>query len=86
MRKNLAHARKDADMKQSEIASKLGLSVRQYQYIESGTILGKANMWDTLEDMLHVSQRELRKDFKQSDTKKHKNIITQINPKNKPNI
>lgn len=62
MRKNLINARNNHDLTQIQMAQKLNISPRQYQNIESGKTLGKADMWDTLEDLLGVSQRKLRED------------------------
>ena len=62
MRKNLINARNNHDLTQIQMAQKLNISPRQYQNIESGKALGKADMWDTLEDLLGVSQRKLRED------------------------
>lgn len=62
MRKNLINARNNHDLSQIQMAQKLNISPRQYQNIESGKTLGKADMWDTLEDLLGVSQRKLRED------------------------
>lgn len=62
MRKNLINARNNHNLTQIQMAQKLNISPRQYQNIESGKTLGKADMWDTLEDLLGVSQRKLRQD------------------------
>lgn len=62
MRANLINARNEHQLTQAELAEKLNISTRQYQRIESGKTLGKADMWDTLEDLLGVSQRKLRED------------------------
>lgn len=62
MRANLINARNEHQLTQTELAAKLNISTRQYQRIESGKALGKTDIWDTLEDLLGVSQRKLRQD------------------------
>lgn len=62
MRTNLINARNNHNLTQIQMAQKLNISPRQYQNIESGKTLGKADMWDTLEDLLGIPQRKLRKD------------------------
>lgn len=44
----------------SKIVNKLKITLRQSQRIESGEILGKVDMWDSLEDLFKVPQRKLR--------------------------
>lgn len=60
MRVNLKVARNAAKLKQREVAKLIGISVRFYQNLESGKREGKAHVWDTLEDLFHKPQRELR--------------------------
>ena len=64
MRTNLINARNNHQLTQIQIAKKLNISSRQYQRIESGKTLGKADMWDTLEDLLEIPQRKLRENVK----------------------
>ena len=61
MRHNLKKARQDAGLTQKQVAEYLGITERHYQYIESGLRAGKIEMWDALEDMFHIHQRQLRK-------------------------
>lgn len=60
MRKNLLKARKDEDLTQVEISKILGISDRYYRALEAGTSNGSVKLWDKLEDLLGVSQRQLR--------------------------
>ena len=60
MRENLKRARKEAGMTQQQVADRLGISLRQYQRIESGNSVGDISLWDMLEDMFNVHQRVLR--------------------------
>lgn len=66
MRKILASTRKKAKLTQSQLADKLKITLRQYQRIESGEILGKVDMWDSLEDLFKVPQRKLRENSNES--------------------
>lgn len=60
MRKNLKEARKKAGMTQQQVADKLEISLRYYQFIESGERIGDFGIWDTLEDITGVHQKILR--------------------------
>ena len=60
MRENLRSARKRAGLTQQAMADKLMLSKRQYQRIEDGSAYGTLEIWDMLEDLFNVHQRELR--------------------------
>lgn len=60
MRKNLKEARKKAGMTQKQVAEYLEITLRSYQRLENGDILGKISHWDTLEDLFKIHQRELR--------------------------
>lgn len=48
-------------MTQKEVAEYLGITLRSYQRIEDGQMLGKIRNWDALEDLFKVYQRDLRK-------------------------
>jgi len=67
MRENLKAARKAKKLTQQQLADKLGLSLRYYKSVESGERLGGIWMWDMLEDILGVNQRDLRENH--PDTK-----------------
>ncbi len=60
MRKNLKEARQKAGMTQQEVADKLGISLVYYQKIEQGSRTGDFEIWDSLEDLFNVHQRNLR--------------------------
>lgn len=60
MRENLKNARKAAGLTQQQVAEYLGVSETHYQKIEYGTVKGKIETWDSLEDLFNVSQRVLR--------------------------
>ncbi len=61
MRKNLKDARQKAGMTQQQVADHLGVSLVYYQKIEQGTRTGDFEIWDSLEDLFSLHQRELRK-------------------------
>ncbi len=60
MRAGLKQARIDKGMTQQEVAEYLGISLRHYQKIEEGTVIGKVDLWDDLEDLFSIHQRKLR--------------------------
>ena len=60
-RDNLKAARKQAGMTQQQVADRLGISLRHYARMESGEIIGFVELWDELEDMFGIHQRELRR-------------------------
>lgn len=60
MRENLRKARKEKGLTQQDVADKIGVSLRQYQRIESGQAHGTFETWDILEDLFNVHQRKLR--------------------------
>lgn len=60
MRSVLKEARKAEGMTQQQVADRLGITLRNYQKIEAGDMLGSIRLWDALEDMFNVHQRELR--------------------------
>ncbi len=60
MREKLKEARKKAGMTQQQMADKLEISLRHYQFIESGDRTGDFILWDSLEDILGIHQRILR--------------------------
>ena len=47
-------------MTQQQVADYLGISLRNYQKIEAGDLLGSIAHWDALEDLFSIHQRELR--------------------------
>lgn len=63
MRIELKQARQHAGMTQKETAQKISISLRYYQDIEAGIKVGRASIWDSLEDLFSVPQRELRENI-----------------------
>lgn len=47
-------------MTQKEVAEYLHISERHYKYMESGQIIGNVELWDKLEDLFKIHQRNLR--------------------------
>ncbi len=43
-----------------EVADNLGITIRSYQRIESGELLGSIAHWDALEALFKIHQRKLR--------------------------
>lgn len=60
-REKLKAARVAKGMTQQQVADSLGISLRHYQRMESGEITGFVELWDKLEDMFSIHQRELRR-------------------------
>jgi DNA-binding XRE family transcriptional regulator len=61
MRQTLKEARAKADKTQKEIATAIGISESMYKAIEAGNREGKGYIWDKLQDLFGIDQRELRK-------------------------
>ncbi len=53
---------------QKEVASVLGINVNSYQRLEYGTRAGSIPLWDKLEDLFQIPQRELRRPLDDSET------------------
>ena len=60
MRPNLKQARLDKGMTQQQVADHLGITLRNYQKLEAGELLGRIAHWDKLEDLFAIHQRVLR--------------------------
>ncbi len=60
-RNNLKEARQKAGMTQKQVAEYLKISERYYKQIESGQRTGDFTLWDMLEDLFAIHQRQLRK-------------------------
>ena len=60
VRENLKKARRAAGMTQQQMADRLEISLRHYQFIEAGKRTGDFTLWDSLEDLLGIHQRILR--------------------------
>lgn len=53
LRNNLKTERKKADLTQREVANYLGITVRQYSAIETGTSDGSIKVWRKLSELFH---------------------------------
>ena len=62
MRSQLQKARRDAGLTQKNMADYLNISERYYKAMEYGERTGSIELWDRLEDLFKVHQRELRRD------------------------
>ena len=60
MRKNLKEARRRAGLRQREMAEHLEIDLRTYQRIEAGETPVSIRVWDALEDLFWIPQRQLR--------------------------
>lgn len=60
MREKLKRARKEKNLTQQQMADTLGISLRYYKQIESGSRTGDFEIWDNLEDITGIHQRILR--------------------------
>jgi DNA-binding XRE family transcriptional regulator len=61
MRQTLKEARARADKTQKEIAFAIGISESMYKAIEAGQREGKGYIWDQLQELFHIDQKDLRK-------------------------
>lgn len=59
-RLNLLNARINKDFTQQEVADIIGVSKQHYSRIENGQQVGSVEIWDTLEDLFQIPQRQLR--------------------------
>lgn len=59
-RQTLINARNERRMTQQAVADHLGISLRYYQDLEYSKTIGSIWVWDVLEDLFGVHQRELR--------------------------
>lgn len=69
-RENLKAARNAKGMTQQQVADRLGISLRHYCRMESGEIIGFVELWDDLEELFSVHQRELRQISQAADQQK----------------
>lgn len=60
MRNNLKKARREKNLTQQQMADTLGICLRYYKQIESGSRTGDFEIWDNLEDITGIHQRILR--------------------------
>ena len=61
MREFLKNIREQRGLTQGQVATLIGCSSRMYRFIEAGQREGKGWLWNRLEDLFNVDQRELRK-------------------------
>lgn len=59
MRTNLINARKTAGKTQREVAGTLNIHIRYYQKLEAGASVGRRELWDELEILFDIPQRQL---------------------------
>ncbi len=67
MREKLILERKANGLTQSKLSKYLDISTRHYQNIEYGIRKGSFEVWDKLEDLFGISQRQLRENTKRPD-------------------
>lgn len=60
MRHELKSARTRSGKTQLQTAASVGISERYYRHVEAGTREGKGQLWDKLEALFRVPQRQLR--------------------------
>jgi DNA-binding XRE family transcriptional regulator len=60
-RLNLINARHEAKLTQEELGSLVGATKKRISAIETGACGTRTELWDRLEDVLKIHQRELRK-------------------------
>ncbi len=71
MREILKNARVNKGFTQKQLAERLGIGTRMYQYLEAGDFNGSIKIWDKLEDLFKIPQRQLREntDIRKEDKK-----------------
>ena len=67
MRINLKKIRQERGLTQADVARYLGMKTTSYQRIEAGTRKGDIELWDALEDLFEVPQRQPRATEKKPD-------------------
>ena len=72
MRNLLKKSRLKKQLTQKELAKVLKISERHYQAIELGARQGSIRIWDKLEDLFGISQRQLRETNKSEYLSKNK--------------
>lgn len=68
LRINLKDARQKKGMTQADVAQYLGMKTTSYQRIEAGTRKGDIDLWDKLEDLFGMPQRQLREKSLENNT------------------
>lgn len=59
-RELLNKTRKEMGISATQMANILGITRRYYLKIESGDRMGTPTLWDAIEDVIGINQRELR--------------------------
>lgn len=59
-RELLNKTRKEKGISATQMANMLGVTRRYYLKIESGDRMGTPILWDAIEDVIGINQRELR--------------------------
>lgn len=59
-RELLNKTRKEMGISATQMAARLGITRRYYLKIESGARMGTPILWDAIEDIIGIKQRELR--------------------------
>ena len=72
IRYNLKKERLKKQLTQKELAKLLNVSTSHYQAIELGARQGSIRIWDKLEDLFCISQRQLRETNKSEYLSKNK--------------
>ncbi len=70
-RETLSQARKNKGLTQQQVADYLKISLRYYCNIEAGTRNGNFKLWDALEELFLIHQKELRQLSQEDNQQKH---------------
>ena len=68
MRQLLKSSRISARFTQKYVAERIGISLRMYAAIENGEREGKGHIWDALEALFGIPQRQLRENTTQENS------------------
>ncbi|HLQ83128.1 MAG TPA: helix-turn-helix transcriptional regulator [Pseudogracilibacillus sp.] len=63
---------------QKEVAEKIGLQIRQYQYVESGQSFLSQEKMNKLEDLFQLPQRVLFSDSKENIPDIYKEFVSEL--------
>ena len=67
-REKLKQARKDKGITQQAMADYLNIHISYYKKLEKGIQVGNIELWDRMEDLFNIHQRELRQVFHHSSS------------------
>lgn len=70
-RKTLHKARIKKGLTQQQVADYLGISLRYYCHIEAGTRNGDFEIWDALESLFAIHQKDLRQLSQEDNQQTH---------------